>query len=302
MFSNKKIKIGTRGSKLAIIQAELVKEQIIKATFISPDDIELVLIQTMGDLITDRPLSSIGGKSLFTKEIENALLRNEIDIAVHSLKDFTARIPEELTIRAYLKRADYRDAVVSPHKYTLLTLPKNATIGTSSCRRKAQLLEIRSDLNIVSLRGNVITRLNKVLAGEVDAAILAMAGLERLEIANDLFNPIEVNQMLPAPGQGMICVECRKDDLTILEICDLINDNEASLMALAEKGYSEALEADCNVPLAALAHVTGNIISLECHLYSIDGKEKYVKQGTDILENSYNLGYEIGKSFKKYLK
>ncbi len=301
MFSNRKIIIGTRGSKLAITQAELVKEQIIQATSMSADNIILVSIETTGDLITDRPLSSIGGKSLFTKEIENALLQKEVDIAVHSLKDFTAKIPKELTIQGYLKRGDCRDAIVSSHNYTLITLPRNATVGTSSSRRKAQLLEIRSDLNIVTLRGNVLTRINKVFKGEVDAAILACAGLDRLNVDKNLYYPIETNQMLPAPGQGVICIECRKDDQDMLNICDLITDTQASLTSLAERGFSEALEANCNIPIAALAFVSGDLITIECHLYSIDGKNKFTKQGTANIANSYNLGYEIGKSFKKYL-
>jgi len=293
-------KIGTRGSKLALAQTNEVIDRLVNANHeLTHNDFEIVVIVTMGDRITDRALIEIGGKSLFIKEIEDALLKEEVDFAVHSMKDMTAFIPEDLVIASILPREDVRDAFLSTKCKSLYELPHGATIGTSSSRRKAQALKYRPDLNIVVFRGNVNTRMRKLEEGEVDATFLAMAGLNRLNIDKALYNPIETDIMLPAVAQGAIGLETRKNDQKIIELLRTINCRESEIRVNCERGVLEALEADCKTPIAALAQIKDNHIFLKAELI-IEGSI-HALQGSDSIENAYKLGWKIGQNLKGYI-
>ncbi|CAN7943509.1 unnamed protein product, partial [Ixodes pacificus] len=244
------IRIGTRKSPLALIQTNLVIQQIKQ--FFPDINCEIVPIITSGDLIQNKPLYDIGGKALFLKEIEQALLDKKIDLAVHSLKDVPGRIPEELVIAAVLERKDPRDVFVCLNYKSIEELPQNAVIGSSAVRRKAFIQKIRPDLKATVFRGNVDSRIKKLMTGEVDATILAYAGLKRL----GAFNPeychlIEYSQMLPCIGQGVIAVEIRQDDNAMLEICNQINHIPTFELIKPERAFLEYLDANCRTPIAA---------------------------------------------------
>lgn len=300
-----KIRIGTRGSKLALKQAEMVVQEIIQnSSEYTINDIEIKKIKTTGDKILDKPISEIGGKALFTKEIENQLLNKKIDLAVHSLKDFTYKIDDNLCLSGMLKRADASDSIVSIEgKYkSILELPKKAIIGTSACRRKSQLLNLRPDLIIEPIRGNIVTRIAKLYDNKYDAIILATAGLQRIDVDKSIYSIIPLNDMLPAPGQGIICVEHRKNDKKYAEIADKLNDFETLFCSKAERKFIETLEADCDTPLAAQASYNNGNITLNAEIYSLDGKVKYSFTETDHYKNAENLGIRIGKILKPKLE
>ena len=263
------IKIGTRGSKLALAQSEWVKGKI-KAG--NPDiRVELVKIKTTGDKILDAPLSKIGGKALFVKEIEEALLHHEVDLAVHSMKDVPAEMPADLMICALPEREDPRDAFVSIHHQTLEGLPLGARVGTSSLRRGAQLLAMRPDLDLVSLRGNVDTRLRKLEAGALQAIILATAGLRRLGLGSRITQVIPSEQMLPAIGQGALGLEVRCDDRKTINLLGFLNHMETEVTVRAERAFMKELEGGCQVPMAAFCRLKGKTLYLEGMLAELDG-------------------------------
>jgi hydroxymethylbilane synthase len=261
------IRIGTRGSALARAQAEQVRARLAGLGH----EAELVPIQTTGDREIDRPLADVGGKGAFLKEIEEALLAGQVDLAVHSLKDVPAMLPRGLALCAYLERVDPRDALVSASKATLSELAAGARVGTSSIRRRAQLLALRPDLVVVDLRGNVDTRLRKLREGQCDAIVLAMAGLLRLGRQDEVAQPLEPTAMLPAPGQGVIALECRADDADAWAIVAPLHDAAAARVARAERAFLIALGGDCNVPLAALAEPQYDGLWLRGLVASADG-------------------------------
>lgn len=267
------IRIGTRKSKLALSQTNLVIEQI-KQHF--PNiNCEIVEITTSGDLIQNKPLYDIGGKALFLKEIEQALLDKKVDLAVHSLKDVPGIIPEDLSIEAVLEREDSRDVFVCLTHKSIEELPKNAIIGTSSVRRKLCVQRIRPDLEIIVFRGNVDSRINKLINKEVDATILAYAGLKRL----NAFNPeychlIEHSQMLPCIGQGVIAIEIRKDDHAMIEICKQINHLPTFELIKPERALLEYLDANCRTPIGAHSKYLDNgDIQTDFMLGNLDGSK-----------------------------
>ena len=265
-MKKKKVVIGTRGSKLALWQAEWVKSELIK---LNPDlTIELNKIKTTGDKILDVPLAKVGGKGLFVKEIEEALLRGEADLAVHSMKDVPTDFPKGLYLAVICKREDPRDAFIAPMQngkfkiQNFKNLPHGATIGTSSLRRSSQLLSIRPDLKIMQLRGNLDTRLRKLDEGQFDAIILAAAGVKRLGWANRITETIEPSISLPAIGQGAVGIECRIDDEFINKLIAPLNHNETSVCVRAERACLKKLEGGCQVPIAAHARIIRNTPSL----------------------------------------
>jgi hydroxymethylbilane synthase len=264
------LKIGTRGSPLALAQAKITRDLLIASGLVAEDGIETVIIKTSGDRIQDRSLADIGGKGLFTKEIEEALSDGRIDLAVHSLKDLPAWMPDGLGLGAVLKRADPRDALLSSVAKSIDSLPPGARIGTSSPRRRALLLNRRPDLTIVDFRGNVGTRLDKLAKGEVDGTLLAVAGMARLGL-HVAHYPIDPAEMLPAACQGAIGLEIQLNDARAQMLCDAIGDKVTAIAIAAERAFLAALDGSCRTPIAALATVYGDQVALEALVARPDG-------------------------------
>ncbi|WPY01178.1 Hydroxymethylbilane synthase [Candidatus Trichorickettsia mobilis] len=295
------IRIGTRKSRLALIQTDLVVQQI-KSHY--PEvKCEIVAITTTGDMILDRPLYEIGGKALFLKEIETALLNNKIDIAVHSLKDVPGQLPSGLVLGAVLAREEANDVLISLKASSIKELPKHAIVGTSSVRRKIFLQNLRPDLNIVNFRGNVESRLNKLMQGEVDATILALAGLKRLDIFNDNYcHIIPIEQMLPAVGQGVVAVEVREDDGLMQEVCDKIQHHATWQLTQLERAFMRYLDASCKTPLAAHAVAIGQD---QMHAYfmlaDIQGDNVLFHQQQGKISEAFDIGIANAKQLSEYL-
>lgn len=269
------LRIGTRGSPLALAQAHEVQARIAKAHGIDPSAITINVIKTTGDQILDRPLADIGGKGLFTKEIEDALLSGDIDIAVHSMKDMQTALPPGLAIGAVLPREDVRDAFISLKFASLASIPAGATVGTSSLRRQAQLLNVRPDLNVIGFRGNVQTRLRKLEEGIADATFLAVAGLNRLGMADRVTAAVAIDDMLPAVAQGAIGLEIRADDEDTANLIAPLNDAETAIAVTAERAFLSRLEGSCRTPIAGHAHLSGGTLHFRGQVLSPDGKTCY---------------------------
>lgn len=267
----RKIILGTRGSKLAMWQAEWVKAELENTH--KGITVELNKIKTTGDKILDVPLAQVGGKGLFVKEIEEAMLRGEIDIAVHSMKDVPTEFPEGLHLSVICKREDPRDALISSNQgLSLSELPRGAQVGTSSLRRSCQLLSIRPDLNILSLRGNLDTRLRKLDEGQFNAIILAAAGVKRLGWQDRITEYLSTDTSLPAIGQGAIGIECRKDNAEINRLIETLNHNESYICVSSERACLKKLEGGCQVPIAAHAELDGDRLIIRGLVGSLDGK------------------------------
>ena len=262
-------RIGTRGSALALWQTNEVKKRI-EETF-EGAEVVIVKISTKGDEVIDKPLTAIGDKGLFTKEIEDALFDGRIDLACHSLKDLPTELPEGLTIGAVLKREDPRDVFVGRDGIPLSQIKEGAVIGTSSLRRSAQLKRLRPDLTLKDIRGNVETRLKKVAVGDYDGTILACAGVKRLGLTDSITEILSEETMLPAPGQGIIAIETRKGG-DVFEALQMINDKDAEACALAERAFLGTLEGGCQVPVAANAYVSEGRLVLKGRVISHDGE------------------------------
>jgi hydroxymethylbilane synthase len=292
-----KFRIGTRGSPLALAQAALTRKLLIGSGRIAEDAIEIVVIKTSGDRIQDRSLSDIGGKGLFTKEIEEALTDGRIDMAVHSLKDLPAWMPDGLGLVAVLPREDPRDALLSPVADSLTALPPGARIGTSSPRRRALLLNQRPDLDIVEFRGNVGTRLAKLAAGEVDGTLLAVAGIKRLGL-DVAYHPIDPTEMLPAACQGAIGLEARLDDTATGSLCAAIGDTRTLIAVTAERAFLAALDGSCRTPIAALATVGNDHIVLEGLVARPDGSSVVRMRQEGRIADAGLLGEDMGQQIK----
>lgn len=262
------IRIGTRGSPLALTQARMVQAALAKAHGLTESDLSIVPLTTTGDRVQDRALAEVGGKALWTKELDRALLAGDIDCAVHSMKDVETIRPTEIAIAAMLPRADVRDRLIGAD--SIAALGHGARVGTSSPRRSAQLLALRPDLDIVLFRGNVATRLAKLEAGEADATLLAAAGLDRLGHA-DVGAAVPIETMLPAPAQGAVGIECRAEDAEMRAMIGAIDHAATSAAVLAERDLLAALGADCRSPVAALAQIEGDDIRMAATLYATDG-------------------------------
>jgi len=282
-----KLRLGTRKSKLALWQSEFVKSKLESLGL----EIELVLITTTGDKILDVPLANIGGKGLFVKEIENALMEDEIDFAVHSLKDVPAVIPENLVVDVFLEREDPKDAFISKSYKTLKDLPPNAKIGTSSIRRKVQLLQRRQDLTIEDLRGNVDTRLKKLEDGLYDAIILASAGLKRLGLQDVISSYLD---FIPAVGQGIIAIEYKASNKELSNILKQINHEPTYICALAERSFLETVEGSCQIPMGAHATLTKDGIKIRGFIAKEDGTNyrELTLEGKDPI----TLGKDLAKN------
>ncbi|MGN6375459.1 MAG: hydroxymethylbilane synthase [Sphingomonas sp.] len=263
-----RLRLGTRGSPLALVQANMVRDALAAAHGWAPDAIEIVTVRTTGDRVQDRPLAEIGGKALWTKELDRALLGHDIDLAVHSMKDVETIRSESIVIAAMLPRADVRDRLIGAE--SVAALREGAVVGTSSPRRRAQLLALRPDLEIVLFRGNVETRLAKLGAGEVDATLLAAAGLDRLGHGG-LGHVIPPDVMLPAPAQGAVGIEARQADGETRDLVAAIDDVVTSSCVRLERAFLAALGADCHSPVAGLATAEGGGVRLRGALYALDG-------------------------------
>ena len=291
-----KLTIGSRGSKLALWQAEWIKTQLDK---VAPDtEISIAIIKTTGDEMKSAPLAIIGGKGVFTKEIEDALLDHRIDLAVHSLKDLPTVIPVGLTLAAISAREDPRDALIirrdlAMGNNSIEGLPRNAVVGTSSPRRRAQLKHLRRDLSLVELRGNVDTRLRKLDAGEYDAVILAAAGLKRLGVADRISSLIPTETMVPAVGQGALAVEARKGDSEILKLLRSLDDQSTRACCTAERALLRELGGGCQLPIAAHAVVNGSTLTLMALVATPDGKQVIRDQITGQVQTAETLGKQL---------
>ncbi|OOF38349.1 hydroxymethylbilane synthase [Rodentibacter mrazii] len=287
------LKIATRQSPLALWQANFVKERLEN---IHPAlTVELVPMVTKGDIILDTPLAKIGGKGLFVKELENALLERRADIAVHSMKDVPMQFPEGLGLSVICKREDPRDAFVSNHYASLNDLPEGAIVGTSSLRRQSQLKQLRQDLDIRSLRGNVGTRLSKLDNGEYDAIILASAGLIRLGMQARITSFIDVTTSLPASGQGAVGIECRTDDLLVQELLAPLADEETTVCVKAERAMNARLQGGCQVPIGGYAVLENNQICLRALVGELDGSSIIRAEGKSAVEKAEELGIQIAE-------
>ncbi len=293
MMTKKLLKIATRQSPLALWQANYVKARLQQ---IHADlQVELVPMVTKGDVILDTPLAKIGGKGLFVKELETALLNGEADIAVHSMKDVPMYFPEGLGLSVICQREDPRDAFVSNSYRTLLELPQGAVVGTSSLRRQCQLKQLRPDLQIHSLRGNVGTRLAKLDNGEYDAIILAAAGLIRLGLEQRMTSFIETEQCLPAVGQGAVGIECRMDDHDVQQLLAPLADMETTYCVLAERAMNMHLQGGCQVPIAGYAILTQGQLYLRALVGELDGSTIMRAEGKSAVENAEILGIQIAE-------
>jgi hydroxymethylbilane synthase len=289
----KTLKIATRQSPLALWQANYVKDRLQQQY---PDlTVELVPMVTKGDVILDSPLAKIGGKGLFVKELENALLNKEADIAVHSMKDVPMQFPEGLGLAVICKREDPRDAFVSNSYRTFAELPQGAVVGTSSLRRQCQLKALRPDLDIRSLRGNVGTRLSKLDNGDYDAIILASAGLIRLGLADRIASFIDVEQSLPAAGQGAVGIECRTDDAQVQALLAPLADAETTYCVLAERAMNNHLQGGCQVPIGGYAVLQQGQLYLRALVGDIDGSRIIRAEGKSAVENAEVLGVKIAE-------
>ena len=292
------LRIGTRGSPLALAQAAAVRAQLVAAHGLDPADIELRSIRTTGDRIQDRPLAEAGGKALFTKEIEEALLAGEIDLAVHSAKDMPTILPEGLVLAACLEREDARDVFISRAAQSLADLPRGASVGTASLRRQAQVKRQRPDLKIQTLRGNVETRLRKLDAGEVDATLLALAGLKRLGLAHAATAVLEVDEFLPAVGQGAIAIEVRTDNDRIRALLAAIDHADTSTALQAERAFLAVLDGSCRTPIAGHATLTGGTLFFRGMIIRPDGSEAHETTRQGKIADATALGADAGRELK----
>ena len=287
------LRLGTRGSQLALWQSRWVQSTITKRW---PDTaVELAIIKTQGDKILDVPLAKVGGKGLFVKEIEEALLDGRIDLAVHSMKDMPAEIPEGLVIGGVPQRENPLDALISNHHTLLETLPSNARIGTSSLRRAAQLLHLRPDFTIVPLRGNLDTRLKKLDGEGLDAIVLAAAGLLRLGWAERISTYLQTNQMLPAVGQGALCIETRENDPKTLPIMKALNHEETHTAVIAERAFLKRLEGGCQVPIAGHATLKSGQIVMEGLVAELDGRRVIRTRGEGPASTAAEIGTRLAE-------
>jgi hydroxymethylbilane synthase len=295
-----KLRIGTRGSPLARVQTALVCRALQEAhpKLASPGALEVVAIRTTGDRVVDRPLAELGGKGLFCKEIEAALLAGRIDLAVHSMKDLPTWLPKGLVIGAVLAREDPRDVLIARAPTTIADLPEAAVIGTASVRRRAQLLARRPDLRVVNFRGNVETRLRKLAAGEVDATLLALAGLTRLGIAPAGAVILGPEVMLPAVGQGAIGIECRTNDEGARALLAAIDDPASSACLRAERALLAALDGSCHTPIAGYAEFAGGRLTLRALIARPDGSESLCAARSGAIADGEALGCDAGRELK----
>jgi hydroxymethylbilane synthase len=300
MDAQERLRIGSRGSPLALVQAEEVKRRLLAAGLgLEAARVEIVAIRTTGDRVRDRPLAEIGGKGLFTKEIEEALRAGAIDLAVHSMKDVPTQLPDGLGIVATPPRADPRDALLAPAARTLAELPRGAVVGTSSLRRRAQLLRRRPDLRIVEFRGNVGTRMRKLAQGVAEATLLAAAGLARLGDPSVRAAPLEPETLLPALAQGALGIEARLDDARAAGLLAAIDDAETACCIAVERAFLAALDGSCRTPIAGLARLdAGGGLVFTGEILSPDGCQAFTARRQGGRADAARLGREAAEELR----
>ena len=294
-----KITIGSRGSKLALIYAQNAKDKIIQNSNFNDEDVVIKEITTKGDQVQDVRLSEVGGKGLFSTNIEKELQDKKIDIAVHALKDMPAIETEGLRTDTFLKRNDPREILITKDKKKLKELIADAVIGTSSYRREFQIKKIRTDLHCKLIRGNVDTRIKKLNDGLYDAIILSYAGIKSLTIEDKITEVFSTEEIIPSAGQGIIALQCRHNDDEIISVLDKVNDYETFKRAHAERNVLKVLEGDCETAVGAHAIIDGDKITLEAELFSLDGKQRFYEKKSSRIENAKELGIEVGQILKK---
>ena len=290
-----KITIGSRGSKLSLAYVAKVKELLLKNNVeLSEENVDLKVIKTSGDINSNKNISEIGGKNLFCKEIEESLLNNEIDIAVHSLKDMESIENKKLSIGAYIKRNDFRDVIISEKIKNISDLKDGVKIGSSSRRRELQLKRINQKISVINIRGNIDTRIKKINENNLDGVILAAAGVKTLKLDNKITITFESENILPAVGQGIIAVQCRKGD-KIENLIKKINDNETSLCAIAERKMLQTIGGDCDTAIAGLAEIKNKKLKLKAQLFSDSGNECYEHELTGKDSDASYIGKSVGE-------
>ena len=294
-MKSKKIIIGSRGSKLALIYAERVRSKILKFC----PEVEIKKITTTGDINQKDRLSEIGGKGLFSKQIENELLNEKIDIAVHALKDMPSDETENLLINCFLERNDPREVLISHNNDLIKDLKPNSIVGTSSFRREFQLKKIRSDLNYKLIRGNVDTRIKKLNEKLYDAIILSYAGIQSLKLDKNISQIFSTREIIPSVGQAVVALQCRKNDSEIIKLLDKVNHKLTNIRVVAERQFLKVLEGDCETAVGAIANLVGDQINLEAELFSIDGKQRFYHKASKNINYSSELGREVGEILKK---
>ena len=294
-MKSKKIIIGSRGSKLALIYAERAKTKILEFF----PKVEIKKITTSGDINQKDRLSEIGGKGLFSKQIENELLSKKIDIAVHALKDMPSDETEDLLTNCFLERNDPREVLISNNNCLIKDLKPNSIVGTSSFRREFQLKKIRSDINYKLIRGNVDTRLNKLNEKLYDAVILSYAGIKSLKLDQKISQIFSTKEIIPSVGQGVVALQCRKNDFEIIELLEKINHKLTNICVMAERQFLKILEGDCETAVGAIANIEGKNIVLEAELFSIDGKQRFYHKASKDINSAFELGTEVGEILKK---
>ena len=294
-MKNKKIIIGSRGSELALIYAEKARAKILKFC----PEVEIKKITTTGDINQKDRLSEIGGKGLFSKQIENELLNEKIDIAVHALKDMPSDETEDLLTNCFLERNDPREVLISHNNDLIKDLKPNSIVGTSSFRREFQLKKIRSDLNYKLIRGNVGTRIKKLNEKSYDAIILSYAGIQSLKLDKNISQIFSTREIIPSVGQGVVTLQCRKNDSEIIKLLDKVNHKLTNIRVVAERQFLKVLEGDCATAVGAIANLVGDQINLEAELFSIDGKQRFYHKASKNINYSSELGREVGEILKK---
>ena len=295
---NKKITIGSRGSKLALLYAQKAKDDIIKNTELSNEDIVIKKITTKGDQVKDSRLSEFGGKGLFSSSIEKELQEKRIDVAVHALKDLPAIETDGLITDIFLERNDPKEILISRDKKKLKELDLNSIVGTSSYRREFQLKKIRPDINCKLIRGNVDTRLKKLKEGQYDAIILSLAGIKYLQLENEITEIFTTEEIIPSAGQGIIALQCRKDDHETISILKKINHNDTYKRAHVERDILKVLEGDCETAVGAYSEIDGDNIIIQAELFSLDGSQRFYEKKISKVDKFRQIGKKIGQILK----
>ena len=302
-MKNKKIIIGSRGSKLALIYAERAKSEIMKFAQISGiEEVEIKSITTSGDTIQNVRLSDYGGKGLFSKKIEDELLKEKIDIAVHALKDMPSDETEGLITNCFLERNDPREILISKNNKPIKDLAPNSIVGTSSFRREFQLKKIREDLNYKLIRGNVDTRIKKLKDNLYDAIILSYAGIQSLNLKENISQTFSTSEIIPSAGQGVVALQCRENDKELINLLSKVNHQLTHSCVLAERNVLKVLEGDCETAVGVIANIDRDTINIEAELFSLDGKKRFYHKASKNLSSAYELGKEVGEILKKESK
>jgi len=294
----KKIIIGSRGSKLALLYAQKAKEQIIKKTTLGTNDIEIKSITTKGDQVQNTRLSDIGGKGLFSTEIEKELENKTIDIAVHALKDMPVIETSGLKTDSFLKRNDPREILITNNKKKFNDLKLKSIVGTSSFRREFQIKKLRSDLTCKIIRGNVDTRIKKLKDGNYDAIILSYAGIKNLNLENEIAEIFSAQEIIPSAGQGIIALQCREKDKEVISILKKVNHEETYKRAHAERNVLKVLEGDCETAIGVYSKIKGETIVVEAELFSLDGSQRFYEKKSDRIDKFKEIGKQIGQNLK----